>query len=409
MTLIKKKGEQTMKTQALLTSVTVAGALSVGKENINLKKLLGLAMAFGLLFTGTGYAQEAGRVTAKLVNGTDIGHNDWPQVVFLPTTKTLATANPRTMFYMCTGTLLARDTIQTANYFDLNRNRRAVILTAAHCFDNDDEGRVATSVEYLRGEGNTTGQTSTQWTPNPSWRTSRARRDDVALVWFDGRNGFTDGLPICDNPAVAGDQVTFVGFGCNDMNVGFQDIDGDGDIDFACNGAGRNSKRTGTANVNNVGDTMEFLGGPIRNGDGNIPNPISGDSGSPYIVTQNGNPCIAGIHSGSPGAVDRNRNGRPDNGDTRDAVGPHLHNGSSQAFLTSQLQGLDCDIYEDFCNVRFPDLYEFFYRQEPTTADYWAYVQRLQGDQANLALVALEFRTELFLRLQPALSMLLNE
>jgi hypothetical protein len=307
-------------------------------------KLLVLTMTLGILLVSTTYAPNDS-FGQYLVNGTDITNNNWPEVVYLQITKQLPTAAPPTAINMCTGTLLARDTITTAK--GLGTQAEDVILTAAHCIRPDNQGRVTQRIEYTRGEGDTTFVAASGWADNPNY-TGGVGEHDIALIFFNHQNDFTNGLPICEAQPNVGDMVTLVGFGCNDYtNLS----------PLTCQGSGVNSKRSGTNTIQTVGNTITFTG-PIRNGDGTIQATGSGDSGSPYIVFQNGGDCIAAVNSGTTGVTDTNSNGAPDNGDTKNSTGANLHNNSSETFLTGALPGLDCDIYGDNCTTRLEALYQ---------------------------------------------------
>ena len=338
--------------------------------------------------------KRTNRESRSIVNGTPVSSNVWPAVVRLAIQKTLPTNSTNVSNWTCTGTFLARDTIKTAR--DLGTLRGDVILTAAHCFNPDGEGRVVTRVTYWR-DGSTQGQTTTapqSWPRNPQY-TEGTGQHDTALVFFANRNGFTNGLPVCEQAPSVGDQITLVGFGCNDypsFNTAL------------C--TGDRIKRQGANTIDTVGGTIEFVG-PARNGSGVEQNSAQGDSGSPYIVTRQGHPCVSGVVSGGL-LNDTNSNGLVDNTDTKSSVGANLHNASSQAFLTAQLPGFDCDIYENNCSTRYANLYREFYGQQPDAAAVSQNTTDLINNQNTLHEIATDFRSDLFLKAQPALTMLLD-
>jgi hypothetical protein len=345
--------------------------------------------AGGTLRTDTAAAEEQpqetlGDIEPQIVNGQDISADVWPQVVYLSITKTLATANPTTLEYGCTGTLLARSTIETARI--LGTARGDVILTAAHCVAPDEAGRVTTRVAYVRGEGVNVGQSASNpqnWPRNGSYVRSISQHD-TALVFFGNHNGFTDGLPICEQQPNVGAQVTLVGFGCTDLN--------------RCPGSGgENSKRRGTNTLRVVEDIIEFTG-PVQNRDGTTASAVSGDSGSPYIVTQNGRNCVAGVHSRRPPElmIDNPPPG-PSPGDTHTGIGANLHNLSSRVFLVGQLRGLDCDIYEANCPAWFAALHRSVYRRLPATATTTMFDVKLRRNQTTLWQIASGLREALLL------------
>jgi hypothetical protein len=264
-------------------------------------------------------------IEPQIVNGQDISAEVWPQVVFLSTTRTLATASPPTRTSGCTGTLLARSTVEVARVWGFAR-RGDIVLTAAHCVAPDQAGRVTTQVAYIRGESNTTGQTTRIWRRNSSYLVGTVGRHDIALVFFANRNGFTNGLPICEQQPNVGTQVTLVGFGCNDYP---------GDIN-SCTGGGPDNKRRGINTLRVVGDTIEFTG-PVRDGDGTTQTTASGDSGSPYIVAQNGIACIAAVNSGTTSFTP---------GSTKNSVGANLQNASSRNFFITQIPAFQLSILQ---------------------------------------------------------------
>jgi hypothetical protein len=268
-------------------------------------------------------------------------------------------------------------------------------LTAAQCITPEVPGQVVTSIRYRR-EASDQWRLAQGWSRNNGWPGNRG--DDTALVFFNGRNDFTSGLPICEQQPNNGDQVTLVGFGCNDYPL------------FSvpsCTGDGPKRMGTTTITIQPKEGTITYTG-PLRNGDGTAPNTGGGDSGGPYIVTQAGRICIAAVQSGIS-FVDNNHNGRPDFGDSGTAIAADLHNTSSRTFLTSQLPGLDCDIYEASCPARFTALYRFIYRRSPTTDTILMYVPLLRGDFITLGEITTEFRTDIFSRMQPAWEMFLEQ
>jgi hypothetical protein len=382
------------------------------------EKLLTFAMSIscsitvvaGTLLPTIGLAKDSQKdlqqVQSHIVNGTDIGKNVWPEVVYLGIRKTNPIDPNDFTNWTCTGTLLARETIRTAR--TLGSARGDVILTAAHCLDPDKAGRAVTSVQYLRGEGDTTGQITTNpqnWPRNPNYN-GVVGEHDTALVFFNRRNGFTNGLPVCERQPNIGDQVILVGFGCNDYTQ-YPNPGATPPTPYACTGQGQNSKRVGTQIMQNVANMITFTG-PVQNGDGTTPNMGGGDSGSPFIAMQDGINCIAAVDSNisfqnsTPGGI-------PAPGHTARASAVNLHNASSQAFLVAQLPGLDCDIYESNCTARFIDLYWSIYRRLPTAETTWISVEHLIGNHTTLGQFAKEFRTDMFSRVQPALAMFLNK
>ena len=352
-----------------------------------------------------------GKIELRIVNGGPINRATWPEVVQLRITRTMPGNPTNTTRGRCTGTLLARETIGTARIFGFAY--QDVILTAAHCIAPDTVGRITTWVEYRR-DASDTWQSAQDWGHNNSYTVGNVDGNDTALVFFNGRNGFTNGLPMCERPPNIGDQVTLVGFGCNNWNPGFTDTDGDGILDFQCtDGLNPVTKRTGVTTiqtVDNITDTIGFTG-PMRNEDGTAPGIGSGDSGSPYILQQNGANCVAAITSGVPagGFFDNDGSGTVSNGDTANYVAANLHRPSSRTFLRAQLPGVDCDIYEVNCRTRFIALHQFIYRRPPNTNAILTYFLLLTGDLTTLGEITTEFRTDIFSRMQPAWAMFLEQ
>lgn len=334
-------------------------------------------------------------IVPQIVNGAPIGRETWPQVVFL----NIQFANLATRC-VCTGTLLAQETIGTARIFGFAR--QDVILTAAHCVtqtcSTPSVPGVVTSISYVR-DGSDSPRPAQGWSPNVPAYQGGVNGNDTALVFFNEQNDFTNGLPICEQEPTVGTQVTLVGFGCNN----YTDLN-----PRACSGVGIKRRGANTIQiVNQTTGTIEFTG-PVRDTDGSTQNTAPGDSGSPYIVTQNGRSCIAAVLSGANVFTDNNGNGLPDFGDTKNSVGANLHNTSSRTFLTTQLPGIDCDIYEtqQNCTTRFTELHQFLYRRQPTTATLQTNVARLNGDLTTLWRITTAFRFSL---LQAAGSMFLEQ
>ncbi len=136
-----------------------------------------------------------------ILGGTEVPEGEYMEVVLL-------VANAGGYQYNCTGTLISR----------------RVVMTAAHCLDLDNFGPENLSVRFGRSQADSVRVRVDDFMIHPDWDSDRLRQD-IALIRLadDPPAGATPVPQLPDSLALTADdvgaEVTFVGFGINDLGL----------------------------------------------------------------------------------------------------------------------------------------------------------------------------------------------
>ncbi len=237
-----------------------------------MKKVSGIArgvVSLGLIawVAGCGVApSNASQV--KVTNGREVAESEYPSVILLYDKAEGA---------ICTGTFITA----------------TVVLSAAHCTmggEVDADGNVIDHVISIIKITDPIAKKaeliadSVKVVRNPLWdkNAKNVNKWDLSLITFpEGTSAAVSALAAV--PAKAGDQLTIVGYGLNQMAN-------------TSDGSSAGVKREGTNKVTSVsGGFVQFTGlDKSKQGDGSDSSSASGDSGGPMFI----NGKLAGVTSG---------------------------------------------------------------------------------------------------------------